>query len=46
MRLGHFPCKNLLPCGIGDKEGVCKVTGKWAFRSDDTTNCSYREDKF
>jgi len=46
MRLGHYPCKYLLPCGVGDKEGICKVTGNWAFRSDNTTNCPNREDFF
>jgi len=46
MRLGHFPCKNLLQCGVGDKEGVCNVTNAWCFRSDNTTDCQYREDMF
>ena len=46
MRLGHYPCKNLLPCGVGDKEGICKITGKWAFRSDNTMDCHYMDDMF
>jgi len=46
MKLGHFPCKNLLSCGIGDKEGVCQTTKKWCFKSDVTTDCPYKKDRF
>lgn len=46
MKLGHYPCKNLLPSGIGDKECVCKVTKEWCFRSDQVADCSYRKDRF
>jgi len=43
---GHYGCKNLSPCGIGDKEGFCQVTGKWAFKSDNTSDCPYWENIF
>jgi len=46
MMLGHFPCKNLLQVGVGDREGICQVTGDWAWRSDDVSDCPYREDMF
>lgn len=46
MKLGHYPCKNLFPCGIGSKQGFCRITKKWAFVGDDTTECPYREDRF
>lgn len=46
MYIGHYPCKNLLPFGVGDTEGVCKITKENCFKSDDVTDCPYRNDLF
>lgn len=45
-RFGHYPCENLFQCGVGNKEGLCKKTGKWCFRSDQVVDCPYRKDRF
>jgi len=46
MKLGHYPCKHLLPFGIGDREGFCQITKVECFKSDDTSDCEYKEDRF
>jgi len=46
MKIGHYGCKNLFQCGVGSKQGVCRITNKWCFVGDDTSDCEYKEDMF